>query len=62
MTEELKEELLNSIRHQIHWLKAVEEELVAGTYTAEQAAIDSETAQFNEGFNWLSIMQDIAEA
>jgi hypothetical protein len=64
MDSELKQktdELLASIQHQVDWLNEVKKQIIAGTYSTAQALSDYEDAIFNEGFDWLSLLVEIAE-
>jgi hypothetical protein len=58
---ELTKELVESIDHQMNWLHSIKMEITAGTYNAEQARNDYENATNNEGFNWLSLLQDMGD-
>ena len=58
---ELTKELVESIDHQMNWLHSIKMEITAGTYSAEQARTDHENATNSEGFNWLSLLQDIGD-
>jgi hypothetical protein len=55
------DELLASIQHQVDWLNEVKNEINAGTYTSSKAWQDHNDAMFNEGFDWMSLLMDIAE-
>jgi hypothetical protein len=64
MNSEFKQktdELLASIQHQIDWLSEIQKQITAGTYTPSQAENDYSDAVFNEGFDWLSLLVEIAE-
>jgi hypothetical protein len=64
MNSEFKEktdELVTSIQHQIDWLSEIQKQIIAGTYTSSQAESDYTDAVFNEGFDWLSLLIEIAE-
>ena len=58
---ELTNELVKSIDHQMNWLRSIKMEITAGTYSAEKARNDYENATNNEGFNWLSLLQDMGD-
>ena len=58
---ELTNELVKSIDHQISWLRSIKIDIVAGTYSAEKARDDYESATNSEGFNWLSLLQDMGD-
>jgi len=58
---ELTSELVESIDHQINWLHSIKLDISAGTYNAEQARLDYENATNSEGFNWLSLLQDMGD-
>lgn len=58
---ELTKELVESINHQISWLHSIRMEIVNGRYSAEQARNDYENATNSEGFNWLSLLQDMGD-
>ena len=58
---ELTKELVESIDHQMNWLRSIKMEITTGTYNAEQARKDYDNATNSEGFNWLSLLQDIGD-
>lgn len=59
--EEVKKDLNASIAHQVFWLTSIQKELADGTYTQSKASSDTDAALYAEGFNWLSILEEMAQ-
>lgn len=59
--EEVKKDLNESITQQVNWLTSIQKELADGTYTPSQASSDVAAALYVEGFNWLSILEEMAQ-
>lgn len=59
--EEVKKDLNASIAHQVFWLASIQKELADGTYTQSKASSDTDAALYTEGFNWLSILTEMAQ-
>lgn len=66
MTEETKAEHLfgieESLKHAIHVLTAVLDDVKTGDYTQEQAAMDAENLMMTEGLDFISAISEYAEA
>ena len=66
MNEETKAEHLfgieESLKHAIHVLTAVLEDVKTGEYTQEQAGIDAENLMMTEGLDFISAISEYAEA
>lgn len=56
---ELKEELQTSITDTIRILQAILEDVKNGIYGPEQARMDYENMMYNDGINFMSIIDDI---
>jgi hypothetical protein len=58
---ELLDEIRKSLEHTIHVLNGILNEVKAGTYTKEQAALDVEDIMAHEGFGYVSALLDYAD-
>ena len=56
------EALQESLFHAIHVLNGILEDVKRGNYTPEMAARDYENITMNEGLDYMSAIQDVAEA
>jgi DNA relaxase NicK len=57
---ELKQDLESSIGDTIRILQSVLDDVKNGIYGPEQAKMDHENMMFNDGINYMSIIDDIA--
>jgi hypothetical protein len=56
--EEIKDELFQSLGRQIIWLRSIQDDLVAETYTPADARLDLD-ALGTEGFDWMSLLGEM---
>lgn len=59
-SERLLDELIETISNVMHWLTAVQTEVVNGTYTPEKAERDWQTLIESENVDFLSVLADYA--
>ena len=50
-----------SLKHAIHVLNGILDDVKSGTYTQEQAAMDAENLMMTEGLDFISAISDYAE-
>ena len=60
-TEELMDDLFETITSIVRYHNAILEELKAGTYTPKKAYEDYENLMFNEGNDIMSILESLGE-
>jgi DNA relaxase NicK len=59
--EELREELTESLEGSIRILQSILDDVKNGIYGPEQAQMDHENLMFNDGINFMSVIEEIAE-
>lgn len=60
-TEELLDELYDTLARLVHYYNGMMRELAENRYTAEQAESDTMVLTYNEGMNVLPILADILD-
>jgi hypothetical protein len=58
---ELLDDLFASLTSAIKYYSAIQDEIIAGTYTPQKAYEDSENLMCNEGINILSVLGELAD-
>lgn len=59
--QEAMSNLQDSLKHAIHYLSAILDELNAGSYTPKKASEDYENLLYNEGMDFVSQLGSLAE-
>lgn len=59
--QEAMSELQDSLKHTIHYLTAILDELNAGSYTPKKASEDYESLIWQEGIDFISQLGSLAE-
>lgn len=59
--QEALDELQDSLKHAIHYLTAILDELNAGSYTPKKASEDYENLLWAEGIDFISQLSSLAE-
>lgn len=60
-TEELMDDLFDSLTHAIHYYQAILDALKEQKYTPQMAYEDAENLMYTEGIDVLSILQELGD-
>ncbi len=59
--QEALSELQDSLKHTIHYLNGILDEIATGSYTPKKASEDYENLLWNEGIDFISQLSSLAE-